>query len=613
MRPRVKPALRHILRDERTLQLGVHPLRAVMLSGLTQPVREWVEGLDGTRDLETVLREAALAGLDEFRARSLLDQLAAQGALHDAATGPGSLRDLPLAERDRLRPDLNALDLGSTAPDGMIALFERRRRSRVRVYGAGRIGAQVVALLAAAGVGHIRVLDPDEARPQDITPGGLTWAEVGLAREAGAVAVARRLTSAGLPPLESDEPTATEYREALDAAGVPADPADAPDRGAGRPATRATGTAAAPRPAALPRGSGRGTNPSPRDGVGGAPSRGAGSGTGISPRDAGSGAPSGNRPATSSPRGMGAASPPSARSGAAPSPSGRSGMPAQGVGSSSSAQSAGSATQQGTGPSSPRDARTASPQDARAASPQDARAASPHGARTAYVQGGRTRAVQSARATAPPRGAGAATTPGHADAGRGAPSGAQPGGRRGEREAGGLEGRCRPTVKAVAGGTSLGDKSDRPDLVILAPVGPLDMLLVNDLDSLRIPHLLVSAFEGHGTVGPLVLPGDTACLHCLDLTRRDRDPYWPIVTARLGGYPPGEIACDVALATVVAAQVTGHALAFLDGKEPSVTNGTMDVTPDWRWRRRSWKAHPQCRCMRNNPYSLRMVMAPDRD
>lgn len=587
----MKPTLRHILRDERTLQLGVHPLRAVMLSGLTQPVREWVEGLDGTRDLETVLREAALAGLDEFRARSLLDQLAAQGALHDAATGPGSLRDLPLAERDRLRPDLNALDLGSTAPDGMIALFERRRRSRVRVYGAGRIGAQVVALLAAAGVGHIRVLDPDEARPQDITPGGLTWAEVGLAREAGAVAVARRLTSAGLPPLESDEPTAAEYREALDAAGVLPDP----DQSAGQAATRATGTAVAPRPAALPRGGGRSTNPSPRDGGSGAPSRGAGGGTGISPRDAGSGAPSGNRPATSSPRGTDAASPPSARSG----------MPAQGVGGSSSAQSAGSATRQGTGPSSPQDACTASAQNASAGSTQDAR--------TASAQGGRTGAAQSARAAAPSRGAGAATPPGHGGAGRGVPSGAQPGGRRGEREAGGVEGRCRPTVKAVAGGTSLGDKSDRPDLVILAPVGPLDMLLVNDLDSLRIPHLLVSAFEGHGTVGPLVLPGDTACLHCLDLTRRDRDPYWPIVTARLGGYPPGEIACDVALATVVAAQVTGHALAFLDGKEPSVTNGTMDVTPDWRWRRRSWKAHPQCRCMRNNPYSLRMVMAPDRD
>ncbi|UBU12167.1 ThiF family adenylyltransferase [Nonomuraea gerenzanensis] len=496
----MKPTLRRILRDERTLQLGVHPFRAVMLSGLTQPVLEWVEGLDGTRDLETVLREAALAGLDELRARSLLDQLAAQGALHDAATGPGSLRDLPLAERDRLKPELSALDLASTSPDGMIALFERRRRARVRVYGAGRVGAQIVALLAAAGVGHLRVLDPGETRPQDLTPGGLTWAEVGLSREVGAVAVARRFTSAGHRPLESDEPTAAEYREALDAAGVPPNPPALPDpprpprvptrssRTAARPPARVTGTAATsatpPRPSPVPPGTG-----------------------------------------------------------------------------------------------------------ARTASPPNPRTPSPPNARTTPSPNPRAPSQPNARTAPPPNDARALPSPG----------------------AGTTEERCRPTVKAVAGGTFLGDRSDRPDLVILAPVDPMDLLLVNDLNSLRIPHLLVSAFEGHGTVGPLVLPGDTACLHCLDLTRRDRDPYWPIVTARLGGYPPGEIACDVALATVVAAQATGHALAFIDGKEPAVTNGTMDVTPDWRWRRRPWKAHPQCRCMRNNPYSLRMVMAPDRD
>lgn len=171
----------------------------------------------------------------------------------------------------------------------------------------------------------------------------------------------------------------------------------------------------------------------------------------------------------------------------------------------------------------------------------------------------------------------------------------------------------RPSVNAMAGGPYLGDQSDRPDLVILAPVAPLDGVLVNELTALGIPHLLASAFEGHGTVGPLVLPGKTACLHCLDLTRRDRDPMWPIVTARLGGYPPGEIACDVTLAALVAAAVAGHALAYLDGRESAVTNGTMDVTPDWRWKRRSWTIHPQCRCMRNNPYSLRMVMSPNRD
>ncbi|MGW4796942.1 hypothetical protein ACWEPC_31425, partial [Nonomuraea sp. NPDC004297] len=246
MRPRVKPALRRVLRDERTLQLGTHPLRAVTLSGLTPSAREWVEGLDGTRDLEAVLRAAARAGLDEFRARSLLDQLAAQGAIHDAATGPGSLRDLPLPERDRLRPDLNALDLASTAPDGMIALFERRRGSRVRVYGAGRIGAQVVALLAAGGVGHVRVFDPERARPQDITPGGLTWAEMGMTREAGAVAVARRLTSGGRTPPATDEPTEAELREAFGKAGISTSAevtaaSGRADRAAGRVSTRATG------------------------------------------------------------------------------------------------------------------------------------------------------------------------------------------------------------------------------------------------------------------------------------------------------------------------------------------------------------------------------------
>ncbi|MFG1704086.1 thiamine biosynthesis protein ThiF [Nonomuraea sp. M3C6] len=432
MRPRVKPALRRIIRDEHTLQYGVHPLRAVMLSGLTRSVRQWIEGLDGTRELDCVLRDAAVAGLDEFRARALLDQLAAQGALHDAAISHAPLADLPLTERDRLRPDLDALDLASTAPDGGITLLGRRRGMRVRVYGAGRVGAQVVALLAVCGVGNLRVIDPGQARPGDITPGGLTWAEMGMTREAGAVAVARRLTYGGLEPTEP----------------VP------PVQSGGHQLTAREITAAATARATAP------------------------------------------LPSTPS-----IASSPGSRS------------------------------------------TTATP-----------------------------------------------TRPG-TDA----------------------EDVVRPSVNALVGGPYLGDKSERPDLVVLAPVGPLDGVLVNELTSLGIPHLLVSAFEGHGIVGPLVLPSKTACLHCLDLTRRDHDPAWPMVTARLGGYPPGEIACDATLAALVAAEAVGHALTYLDGKESVVTNGTMDVTPDWRWKRRSWSVHPQCRCMRNNPYSLRMVMAPNHD
>jgi hypothetical protein len=170
-----------------------------------------------------------------------------------------------------------------------------------------------------------------------------------------------------------------------------------------------------------------------------------------------------------------------------------------------------------------------------------------------------------------------------------------------------------PSSNVLAGAPYLGDGTQRPDLVVLAPVGPLDGVLVNELAELGIPHLLVSAFEGHGSVGPLVFPGETTCLHCLDLTRRDQDPAWGIVTARLGGYPPGEVACDSTLATLVAAEATGHALAHLEGRRTPVTNGTMDVMPDWCWKRRVWSPHPQCRCMRNNPCSLTMVVSPTSD
>ncbi|RVX44510.1 ThiF family protein [Nonomuraea polychroma] len=534
----MKPALRRIIRDEHTLQYGVHPLRAIKLSGLARSVQQWIAGLDGTRDLARVLAAASAAGLDECHARSLLDQLTAQGALHDAATSPAPLRDLTLAERDRLRPDLEALDLSSTAPDGGIGLLARRRAARVRVYGAGRVGAQIVVLLAAAGVGHIRVIDSGRVRASDITPGGLTWAELGLTREEGAVAAALRLTSGGravgggddmaADQRHSDQPQGNPRSAARTPRPIPspAIPVPAPDR-----ATRTPTTATPPPDRAIRTPTT--TTPPPDRAVG--------------------------TPATTTP--------PSDRAVRTPATA----MPASGA----RTRQEGSAGQR-------RSATHRPPETSHTADLRD----------TEAVQG----------------------NAGRRGGGREEGEGAQPAPRR-KRTGRRIDGQelVRPAVEVLAGGTYLGDRSDRPDLVILAPVGPMDGVLVNELTCLGIPHLLASAFEGHGTVGPLVLPGETACLHCLDLTRRDDDPAWPIVTARLGGYPPGEIACDTTLATLVAAEATGHALAHLDGKESSVTNGTMDVSPDWRWNRQAWRVHPQCRCMRNNPYSLRMVMSPKRD
>jgi len=139
----------------------------------------------------------------------------------------------------------------------------------------------------------------------------------------------------------------------------------------------------------------------------------------------------------------------------------------------------------------------------------------------------------------------------------------------------------------------------RPDLVILADSHRRE--LPGMLVSHGVPHLAASASEAIGVVGPLVLPGHSACLRCLDLARTERDPAWPLILAQLASQATADpLACVTVLATMVAAQAAAQALAFLDqGAQAAaaVTNGTLDlVLPGWQWRRRTWHPHPQCGC-----------------
>jgi bacteriocin biosynthesis cyclodehydratase domain-containing protein len=120
-----------------------------------------------------------------------------------------------------------------------------------------------------------------------------------------------------------------------------------------------------------------------------------------------------------------------------------------------------------------------------------------------------------------------------------------------------------------------------------------------DLTRQRVPHLAVLAGEAIGVVGPLVIPGRTACLRCLDYARAANDPSWPLILAQIGRRRPAPAACDTVLTTAVAAQAAAQALLALD-KAPSASaavNGTLElVLPDWRWRRRTWPPHPACPC-----------------
>ena len=135
-----------------------------------------------------------------------------------------------------------------------------------------------------------------------------------------------------------------------------------------------------------------------------------------------------------------------------------------------------------------------------------------------------------------------------------------------------------------------------PDLVVLTQPG--ELATAEDLLRLDVPHLVALVREDVGQVGPLVLPGRSACLRCLDLVRTALDPGWPALAVQLDQGVRGIAACDSVLAVAVAAQGALQVLELLDRQRtPASVGGTLELElPGWRWRRRAWPQHPECPC-----------------
>jgi hypothetical protein len=338
MRPALKAGLLPVWRDRNTLQIGIDPRRAVALEGLG-PAAAVISLLDGSRDSDGVIATAQSCGVPVAAASRVLTLLAVAGILDDF---PAQLhRSMPDELRARLAPELATASLAYRDSDGGARTLARRRDAFVRVHGAGRTGANVATLLAAAGIGRVACTDPAPAEPADLAPGGLIRADLGEPRAEAAARAVRR---------------------------------------------------------------------------------------------------------------------------AAP------------------------------------EAKTA-------------------------------------------------------------------------------------------------DFGAVPDLVIMT--GPdRSPDLTAGLGRDGVPHLAVRASEAIGVVGPLVLPGRSACLRCLDLRKADADPAWPKVLAQATCARLRPEACDIVLAAMTATVAAAQALTFIDQVlVPVAVNGTLEVVlPDWQWRRRTWPPHAACSC-----------------
>lgn len=106
----------------------------------------------------------------------------------------------------------------------------------------------------------------------------------------------------------------------------------------------------------------------------------------------------------------------------------------------------------------------------------------------------------------------------------------------------------------------------------------------------EVPHLPLVLDARRAAVGPLVVPGTTACLSCLDATARAQDPLWPVIAAQLLARPRPHI--DAGFATEAARAARHHLSA-----KTSTASSSLHLRAGSP--RRSWRRHrpsADCRC-----------------
>lgn len=109
-----------------------------------------------------------------------------------------------------------------------------------------------------------------------------------------------------------------------------------------------------------------------------------------------------------------------------------------------------------------------------------------------------------------------------------------------------------------------------------------------------VSHLPVVVGEAAISVGPLVVPGRSACLHCVGLHRRDADPAWPAIASQLTTTPSAP--SPPVRAAAAAAHVTRLVAAVADG-QPVAAEEAVRIAGDGSVLSvQRFEPHPACRC-----------------
>ncbi|MGV8876980.1 MAG: hypothetical protein ACOH1K_05680 [Rhodoglobus sp.] len=135
-----------------------------------------------------------------------------------------------------------------------------------------------------------------------------------------------------------------------------------------------------------------------------------------------------------------------------------------------------------------------------------------------------------------------------------------------------------------------------------------------------IVHLPVVISDSAAEIGPVVIPGVTGCLLCVELHRRDADPAWPaIATQLMGRVSTAETPVLIAEAAAEASRMALHHLGLVGYTvfDQTPADATVSVRIDHRTGRRDESLrfrHPECGCQQvDNVVRVGPVLAHRRE
>jgi hypothetical protein len=135
------------------------------------------------------------------------------------------------------------------------------------------------------------------------------------------------------------------------------------------------------------------------------------------------------------------------------------------------------------------------------------------------------------------------------------------------------------------------------DFVVLAGEPVVDRRLVAELVALGLPHLHTYVRDDRAVVGPLVLPGKSACLGCVELVRAELDPEWPALARQLAGRRGRANRATLAAAAAFALPQVAAGCAPEAPGPGSLANATLEVdAAAGTVIRRHWPRQADCVC-----------------